>query len=143
MSRRRLGPESSGLKPDSQKRTGQPFCFTGPPQNAETRGREQNAAATLVLIAALRGGGDSRMKHFVKAGLVAAAVLASATAALAMPTVPANVLASGDGDPVIQVKGGHGHGHGHMGHHGGRGHHYGWGRGRGHHYGWSRRHHRH
>ena len=50
------------------------------------------------------------MKRLVKAGLVAAAVLASATAALAMPTVPANVLASGDSDAVIQVKGGHGHG---------------------------------
>lgn len=84
------------------------------------------------------------MKRFIQAGLVAAAVLASATAALAMPTVPASVLASEGGDAVIQVKGGHGHGHGHMGHHGGRGHHYGWGRGRGHHYGWSRhRHHRH
>jgi hypothetical protein len=81
------------------------------------------------------------MKRFVQAGLVAAAILASATAALAMPTVPAGVLASEGGDAVIQVKGGHGHGHGHMGHHGGRGHHYGWGRGRGHHYGWSRRHH--
>ena len=78
------------------------------------------------------------MKRFVQAGLVAAAVLASATAALAMPTVPASVLGS---DAVIQVKGGHGGGHGHMGHHGGRGHHYGWGRGRGHHYGWSRHHH--
>ncbi|MEA2883526.1 MAG: hypothetical protein QOH32_2782 [Bradyrhizobium sp.] len=83
------------------------------------------------------------MKRFVQAGFVAAAILASATAALAMPTVPAGVLASEGGDAVIQVKGGHGHGHGHMGHHGGRGHHYGWGRGRGHHYGWSRRHHRH
>jgi len=83
------------------------------------------------------------MKRFVQAGLVAAAVFASATAALAMPTVPASVLASESGDALVQVKGGHGHGHGHMGRHGGRGHHYGWGRGRGHHYGWYRHRHHH
>jgi hypothetical protein len=85
------------------------------------------------------------MRRFLQAGLVAAAVLASATAALAMPAAPVGVLSGDAGNAMIQVKGGHGHGHGHMGHHGGRGHHYGWGRGRGHHYGWyrHRHHHRH
>lgn len=82
------------------------------------------------------------MKRFIKAGLVAVALTALATAASAMPRVPASALATDAGDAVIQVKGGHGHGHGHMGH-GGRGHHYGWGRGHGHHYGWSRGRHRH
>src|SRR4051812_36744926 len=84
----------------------------------------------------------SPMKRLVKAGLIAVALAASATAAFAMPRVPASAIASEASDAVVLVKGGHGHGHGHMGR-GGRGHHYGWGRGRGHHYGWSRGHHRH
>ena len=83
------------------------------------------------------------MKRFIKAGFVALVLAASATAALAMPRVPASAIATDSSDAVVLVKGGHGHGHGHMGR-GGRGHHYGWGRGRGHHYGWSRgRHHHH
>src|SRR3954447_20044337 len=84
----------------------------------------------------------SPMKRLVKAGLVAVALAASATAAFAMPRVPASAIANDASDAVVLVKGGHGHGHGHMGR-GGRGHHYGWSRGRGHHYGWSRGHHRH
>jgi hypothetical protein len=79
------------------------------------------------------------MKRVIKAGLIAVALVASATAAFAMPRVPASALATDGSDAVVLVKG---HGHGHMGR-GGRGHHYGWGRGRGHHYGWSRGHHRH
>jgi hypothetical protein len=82
------------------------------------------------------------MKRFIKAGLCAVARAASATAAFAMPRVPASAITTDGSDSVVLVKGGHGHGHGHMGR-GGRGHHYGWGRGRGHHYGWSRGHHRH
>jgi hypothetical protein len=85
---------------------------------------------------------ETSMKRFIKAGLVAVALAASATAAFAMPRVPASAMATDGSDAVVLVKGGHGHGHGHMGR-GGRGHHYGWGRGRGHHYGWSRGHHRH
>jgi hypothetical protein len=80
------------------------------------------------------------MRRFIQAGCIAVAIIASATAAFAMPRVPASAIVSDDA--VVQVKGGHGHGHGHMGH-GGRGHHYGWGHGRGHHHGWSRGHHRH
>jgi hypothetical protein len=79
------------------------------------------------------------MKRFIQAGFIAVALAASATAAFAMPRVPASAIAA-DGGDVVLVKGGHGHGH--MGR-GGRGHHYGWGRGRGHHHGWARGHHRH
>jgi hypothetical protein len=82
------------------------------------------------------------MKRYIKAGFIAVALAGSATAAFAMPRVPASAIATDAGDAVVLVKGGHGHGHGHMGR-GGRGHHYGWGRGRGHHHGWNRGRHRH
>jgi hypothetical protein len=100
---------------------------------------EQKSVRELVPIAATRRWRRFPMKRFVQAGFVAMAIAASATAAIAMPRVPASAIAGDDSGAVVLVKGGHGHGH--MGHHGGRGHHYGWGRGRGHHYGWGRGHH--